>query len=121
MSPKRAGRPAAASSVAPGLVQPERSLRPCIEPPSAPRRRAVIVLKGQSWQQSVTPNGSVRLYWITWVAARLTRRQRLAGRHPDPAEVPDEVGRADGVIVPGRGPNRQAGQQEGVHLVQVRR
>src|SRR5207244_3868223 len=42
VSPRRAGRPAAASSVAPVASGYERSLRPCSEPPIAPRRRSLI-------------------------------------------------------------------------------
>src|SRR2546423_1122892 len=43
--PRRAGRPAAASSVAFVASGYERSLRPCSEPPIAPRRRSLIPIR----------------------------------------------------------------------------
>src|SRR5256885_6814162 len=45
VSPRSAGRPAAASSVAPVASGYERSLRPCSEPPIAPRRRSPIPIR----------------------------------------------------------------------------
>src|SRR2546423_3166055 len=44
-SSRRAGRPAAVSSVAPVASGYERSLRPCSEPPIAPRRRSLIPIR----------------------------------------------------------------------------